>query len=76
MNNHTQLGVEASPDPEYHRRRAEVEMEHALRARVPDEALRHLELARFHRQRRELMNSIRAQAAPRPCRIGGTDKEC
>ena len=64
-------------DPEYHRRRAEVEMERALVARVPDEAMRHLELARFHRERRELLASVRFEAGPKGspviCR---TDKEC
>jgi hypothetical protein len=42
-------------DSEYHRRRAEAEMEKALAACGTNEAMRHLELARIHRQRRDAM---------------------
>ena len=49
-------------DPEYHRRRAEVEMEQALRAARPDEALIHLELARIHREKREELAMARRES--------------
>jgi len=63
-------------DQEFHRRRAETEMERALKARQPDEALRHLELARLHRQVRERVASAARAHAPsnRPA-ICRTDKE-
>lgn len=62
---------------EFHRRRAESEMEKALSARRMSVSLIHLELAKIHRQRREqLMIDERAaileRAAPSICR---TDKE-
>ena len=63
-------------DPEYHRRRAEVEMEQALRSPKPEEALIHLELARIHREKRdELAMARRARPALERPTICGTDKE-
>lgn len=68
---------ELTPDPEYHRRRAEAEMERALQALRPDQALLHLELARFHRERRELLALVRTEGDRGRARpITGTDKEC
>jgi hypothetical protein len=66
----------AGMDPEYHRRRAEMEMERALQAMQPDEALRHLELARIHREKRDLfaMAWRKADLGERPV-ITRTDKE-
>jgi hypothetical protein len=62
-------------DSEFHRRRAEVEMERALTSGQPDVALRHLELARVHRERRDAIVSL-WRAADRPCPpITRTDKE-
>jgi hypothetical protein len=63
--------------PEFHRRRAEFEMEKALSAGKMSVSLIHLELAKIHRQRREqLMIEERAAvpdgAAASICR---TDKE-
>lgn len=70
------MRAELVMDPEYHRRRAEMEMERALQARVPDEAQRHLELARFHRERRDLLAMARLEMdlGCRPA-ISRTDKE-
>jgi hypothetical protein len=42
-------------DQEYHRRRSEIEMEHAIAATASESAVAHLELARMHRARRQLM---------------------
>ena len=63
---------------EFHRRRAESEMEKALLAAKPTVAMRHLELAKMHRERGiELM----AQDRQRRLRLhpqrafNGTDKE-
>ena len=63
-------------DPEYHRRRAEMEMERALKAEQPDEASRHLELARLHRVERErlAMGWRRPSSLARPA-MHRTDKE-
>ena len=63
-------------DTEYHRRRAEMEMERALQAGRPDEAMRHLELARLHRQRRDFMAMAwrETDLGHRPA-ITRTDKE-
>ena len=64
------------PDAEFHRRRAEVEMEKALAAREPDAAIRHLELARIHREQRALLAQAWRDMAvgDRPA-ISRTDKE-
>ena len=63
-------------DSEYHRRRAEMEMERALHAKRPDEAMLHLELARIHRQKRDRLSidwrSSSLGGWPAICR---TDKE-
>ena len=70
------MRTETLLDPEYHRRRAEMEMEQALRCGQPAEALIHLELARIHREKRdELAMSPRSSpmAGRRP--ICSTDKE-
>jgi len=64
------------PAHEYHRRRAENEMEKALSARQPSVSIRHLELARIHRQRREELVAEEVAHRPAgPVRICGTDKE-
>lgn len=62
------------PAAEFHRRRAEVEMEKALTAARPDEAMRHLELARIHREQRDSLALRQRKRGARPalCR---TDKE-
>jgi len=62
---------------EFHRRRAESEMEKALVAGPMSVSLSHLELAKIHRQRRdELIANDRARtAANPPSRIYRTDKE-
>jgi hypothetical protein len=62
---------------EFHRHRAEAEMERAVAARKPTIAMIHLELARQHRERR---NQLAADQRPglRPCAprcFNGTDKE-
>jgi len=62
---------------EFHRRRAESEMEKALAAGRMSVSLLHLELARIHRQKREdLMaeDRLRSREAHAP-RIFRTDKE-
>lgn len=71
------MRAELVMDAEYHRRRAEMEMERALQAKQPDEALRHIELAQFHRERRELLARARHELALGlvPA-ITRTDKEC
>lgn len=67
----------ADNPPEFHRRRAEAEMEKALVAKKPSIAMLHLELARKHRERREQLiaenrGDLRLCA---PLSIGRTDKE-
>ena len=63
-------------DCEFHRRRAEVEMEMALAAGQPEVALRHLELARVHRERRDAVALLWRLAANGLCPpINRTDKE-
>ena len=63
-------------DAEFHRRRAEVEMERALAAGQPDVALLHLELAREHRERRAAFATAWRERDARPCPpITRTDKE-
>ena len=61
---------------EFHRRRAEAEMDRALAAKEPSSAMLHLELARKHREERDRM-ILRARASLRamPSRVFGTDKE-
>ena len=61
---------------EFHRRRAEVEMDRALAAKEPSTAILHLELARRHREVRNRM-SLEARASLRviPSGVFGTDKE-
>lgn len=50
-------------DAEYHRRRAEIEMDQALHARKPTAAMLHLKLAQMHRHKRdELACASRASA--------------
>jgi len=64
-------------DPEYHRRRSEMELEQAVSSGDQASALAHLELARIHRARRELitqrklLQSGTASSSP----IFRTDKE-
>jgi hypothetical protein len=63
---------------EFHRRRAESEMEKALCAGRMSISLIHLELAKIHRQRREQLmieerGTTREGAPPSICRA---DKEC
>lgn len=63
-------------DPEFHRRRAEIEVQKALEARHPTTALAHLELARMHREKRDaLITELRALPPEQPCPIDRTDKE-
>lgn len=40
-------------DAEYHRRRAEIEMDQALHAKKPTAAMLHLKLAQMHRHKRD-----------------------
>jgi len=61
---------------EFHRRRAEAEMDRALAAREPSTAILHLELARKHREKRDRMSlEARASLLATPSRVFGTDKE-
>lgn len=62
---------------EFHRRRAESEMEKALAARNMSVSLVHLELAKIHRQRREqLVAEDRLPSSERAATIiSRTDKE-
>ena len=64
-------------DQEYHRRRAETELESAAAADHIDHAVAHLELARMHRARRELIAKGNLDETRRRGggRILGTDKE-
>ena len=64
-------------DQEYHRRRSEIEVEHALSAVAPKSAMAHLELARMHRARRQIMAQESLDSARRSCRtpIFRADKE-
>ena len=67
--------VAYSPE-EFHRRRAEMEIENALSADKPSVAVAHLELARMHRERRNrLVAEHRATVPLCPPRVVGTDKE-
>ena len=58
---------------EFHRRRAERELDHALSASSEETALRHLELARLHHRRRSASPVSRQPADGPP--IFRTDKE-
>ena len=62
---------------EFHRRRAEFEMEKALSARKLSVSVIHLDLAKIHRQRREqlIADNRRRLSVGDPQRIFGTDKE-
>lgn len=63
-----------NPTPsEFHRRRAERELDKALSANSEDSALRHLELARLHHRRRAEATIPRTVPAGPP--IFRTDKE-
>jgi hypothetical protein len=63
-------------DPEYHRRRSEMEMQRALEAGKPEEAMIHLELARIHREKRaELAMAWRTTDMGERPPITRTDKE-
>lgn len=59
---------------EFHRRRAEHELEKALVAECPETSLRHLQLAKLHYRRRSAAASSRLMGA-RPGPIMRTDKE-
>ena len=61
-------------DREYHRRRAEIELDKALAADAPESAIAHLELARMHRARR-LARVKRPGLNPAGPPIFRTDKE-
>ncbi len=63
---------------EFHRRRAEVEMDKALAAAKPTVAMLHLELAKMHREKgSELMERDRERMLrlQPPRTFNGTDKE-
>ena len=72
MNYHAEIKDHSSPS-EFHRKRAEREMDKALSASSQETALRHLELARLHHHRRTVIASDRTMPAARP--IFRTDKE-
>ena len=59
---------------EFHRRRAESELEKALVADCPETSLRHLQLAKLHYRRRSAAASNRFMPG-RPAPIMRTDKE-
>jgi hypothetical protein len=71
------IAPDAVPDHEFHRRRAEIEMEKALAARQPSVSLLHLELAKIHRQRREqiVAEDRERRLGDQAPRIFRTDKE-
>lgn len=64
-------------DQEYHRRRSEIELEHAVSADAPKSAVAHLELARMHRARRRIIaeQELSALSDRYGRRVFGTDKE-
>ena len=62
-------------DCEFHRRRAEIEMEKALAAGQPEIAMRHLELARVHRERRDAIAMAGRLSGGHSIQISRTDKE-
>lgn len=69
--------AQARNSQEFHRRRAEAEMEKAITATKPSIALLHLDLARRHREmRKQLVAGKRGKpSAPSLRSINGTDKE-
>lgn len=69
---------QARNSQEFHRRRAEVEMDRALTAKQPSVAMLHLELARKHREERDrMLMEDRARLRANPPRLfNRTDKEC
>ena len=77
MRNGKQRPSEASQTAqEFHRRRAEVEIEKALAAGEISVSLLRLELAKIHRQRRDqLMAECRSSLRAQPSAIFRTDKE-
>lgn len=65
-----------NPDSEYHRRRAESEMDMALSATLPTIAIKHLELAKLHREvRDQIAESARSLSLQLGCVFDRTDKE-
>ena len=64
-------------DQEYHRRRAEMELDHAVSAEAMTSAVAHLELARMHRAKRAVLaeQGARALGHRRGPAIRGADKE-
>ena len=63
-------------DSEYHRRRAETELDLALTASPLLAAVRHLELAKMHREERDrIAQDARRAVAASPRRFDRTDKE-
>lgn len=74
-----ELGAAAEPQLcacEFHRQRADAEMEKALAAGPLSIAVRHLELAHLHRERMALLDPAQPRAnGHAPCMIGKTDKE-
>ena len=72
MNYQSEIKHHSTPS-EFHRRRAEREMDKALSASSQETALRHLELARLHHHRRTLIAAERSSPVGRP--IFRTDKE-
>ena len=64
-------------DQEYHRRRSEIELEHAVLADQPESAVAHLELARMHHARRRIIaeKGLSALAEHHGGRMFRTDKE-
>jgi hypothetical protein len=72
----TAPGIRLFEDAEYHRRRAETEMEKALLARKPTTAMLHLKLAQMHRNKRdELSGRVRLHAVHSGPQIDRADKE-
>ena len=66
----------AQPACEFHRRRAEAEMEKAMAGAPLSIAVRHLELAHLHRERQAALRPTEPLANPARCAaIGKTDKE-
>lgn len=61
-------------DSEYHRRRAEIELECAASASDQGSAMAHLELDRLHRARRQLITTQRRSECGKAL-VFSTDKE-
>lgn len=72
MNHHSEIKQHSTPS-EFHRKRAEREMDKALSASSEETALRHLELARLHHHRRTAIAAERSSPGGRA--IFRTDKE-